>query len=319
MTVQREGNRFAIRLSDGRSLALAPQECWDAAVESRRLLVENAAGFSPPVVASVRKNGREFRVAVSRNIDFWHRLEHGMWEPETFGLFDRFIAEDCTYFDAGAWIGPTLLYAAQRARRAYAFEPDPVAFRELAANLACNAGAAWASRVALVNKAVTARGGTARLGSRGAFGDALSSVLFADQALAREVEAVSLEELLTQPDTLRGEVFLKMDIEGAEYEAIPRLRRALSREGTHLFLSLHPVCLMHGLRAAEGGDSLRGKLRRRLAFTRRHLALVRSLPFRRFYYCDGRPVDLRRQILRAFSSGDFVSAIFATNREWGAA
>lgn len=321
LTLHRTGASITLRIADGRTLELSPQECWDAAAALRRFIVEGPPVPGAPVAVTVRKNGVSFRVVVSRNIGFWDRLERGEWEPETYRLFDRFIAEDCLYIDAGAWIGPTVLYAAQRARKTYAFEPDPVAYRELASNLASNAGAEWASRVTLFNKAVTARGGTVRLGSRGAFGDALSSVLFPGEELSREVEAVSLEEIFVRPDAAGREVFIKMDIEGAEYEVIPRLRKALARRRVHLFLSIHPDSLMHSLRLRPGGgapreESLFAKFRRRFVFAHRHLRLVRSLPFRRFYYCDGRPVNLYRQVFRAFLSGRFVSAIVATDSDW---
>ena len=76
-------------------------------------------------IRTIHCNGHEFNV--TRDDDaFWDRLEQGHWEPETLAVFDHYIGPETLHVDIGSWIGPTLLYAAERARLAIGFEPDPV-------------------------------------------------------------------------------------------------------------------------------------------------------------------------------------------------
>lgn len=63
---------------------------------------------------------------------FWRRAGRGDWEPETFAVLDAHLRGDADYLDIGAWIGPTVLYAARKARHVWCFEPDPTAYRHLA-------------------------------------------------------------------------------------------------------------------------------------------------------------------------------------------
>ncbi len=63
---------------------------------------------------------------------FWRRATSGQWEPETLAVLRDHLDRDHDYLDIGAWIGPTVLYGARKARHVWCFEPDPVAFRHLA-------------------------------------------------------------------------------------------------------------------------------------------------------------------------------------------
>ena len=69
---------------------------------------------------------------------FWATVNDGTWEPETFRIFDRFLAKNTTFIDAGAWIGPTVLYASRLCNRCFALEPSPMSYRELVNNLEAN-------------------------------------------------------------------------------------------------------------------------------------------------------------------------------------
>ena len=69
---------------------------------------------------------------------FWRKAAAGKWEPETFAVLNAHLGPDRDYLDIGAWIGPTVLYGARKARRVVALEPDPVAFRALSWNIELN-------------------------------------------------------------------------------------------------------------------------------------------------------------------------------------
>lgn len=86
----------------------------------------------------IEKNGKAFYVNSSNNANFWAQLQLGVWEPETFKIFDIFLDENHSYVDLGAWIGPTVLYGCQKAKFCYAIEPDPIAFKNLKKNIELN-------------------------------------------------------------------------------------------------------------------------------------------------------------------------------------
>jgi hypothetical protein len=85
------------------------------------------------------KNGTCFIVNAQSSLFqyFWEKL-YANWEESTFTIFDRFLNTNSSYLDVGAWIGPTILYGAQKAEHVYAIEPDPVAYQELTRNLQLN-------------------------------------------------------------------------------------------------------------------------------------------------------------------------------------
>src|SRR6185295_3331065 len=66
--------------------------------------------------------------------DFWGEWERGTWEPGTREAIESHVTPGSTYVDIGAWIGPTVLWAAPIAARVLALEPDPVAYLLLVEN-----------------------------------------------------------------------------------------------------------------------------------------------------------------------------------------
>jgi FkbM family methyltransferase len=60
------------------------------------------------------------------------------WEPETFNVFDRYVTKDAVTIDIGTWIGPTVLYVAQKCKKVIAVEADQAAASTLKRNISCN-------------------------------------------------------------------------------------------------------------------------------------------------------------------------------------
>lgn len=305
-----------LRLPDKRSLALKPQDCWRLVEDARSVLIDDSPRFEPRVLREVSRGGRRFQVALSKNNGFWDNFRAGSWEPHTFAVFDRFLNEGSIYLDVGAWIGPTLFYAAQVAKAAFAFEPDPVAFDELAINLRANQGEAWASKVSILNKAIASASGQILLGSRGGGGDSESSFLFAGEQTTWQVESVALREFLREQQ-IAGGVFIKIDIEGGEYDLVPGLRPLLRSHDMDVYLSLHPSFLKSYLRKrCQPG---RSRVRRRLLFFSKHCRLLRGLPFRHLYGRSGallKPLALKYE---ALANGRFPTELVATNKTWSRA
>lgn len=309
------GQSIESTLRDGRTLALSPQELVECVDEAHYFLLEHHARFKPALVKKVVKNSKEYNVTLSSNLRFWNELEYGQWEPGTFKVFDRYVSASCVYIDIGAWIGPTAFYCAQVARLSYAFEPDPVAFKELEQNFQANRERDWISRLTVYNAAIASASGTIQLGSREGGGDSMSSVLFSDEHTSWEVKAIRLQDFIKHNGLEDRELFIKMDIEGGEYDLIPTLKEVFLQENCHLYLSLHPHFLMRSI-----GKNVRipflGGLVGRLVFVYRHIKIFQSLPYRYFYTSEGQPLRPLKELLKALLIGRVKTELVATNKKW---
>ncbi len=165
---------------------------------------------------------------------FWRKACSGQWEPETFAVLDAHLDRDHDYLDIGAWIGPTVLYGAAKARRVYCFEPDPVAFRHLAWNLELNA----VQNVSAFSVALSQGVGLARMASFGGeAGDSMTSLLN-DGEHGSDVVTLGWEDFASSADLSRVSL-VKMDIEGAEFDVLPSLIPWLKEHRPALYLSTH--------------------------------------------------------------------------------
>lgn len=153
----------------------------------------------------ITREDRTFVVAPGHEW-FWPGFADGSWEPSTFKIFDKFLDPEKNFLDIGAWIGPTALYAAPKAKKVFAFEPDPIAFQSLVMNLALNR----ADNVIPYPVAVSNEWGGIPFGAKTGYGDSMSSQIWAKGD--KEVSAVSLSAAL---EDIRPN-FMKVDIEGGE-------------------------------------------------------------------------------------------------------
>lgn len=162
---------------------------------------------------------------------FWPGFANGTWEPETFKIFDRFLDPERNFVDIGAWIGPTTLYAAHKAKQVFAFEPDQVAFRHLDINLRLN----QVKNVVAYPIAVSNAWKQMQFGPKTGFGDSMASELWGAEQW-NTVPAISLEAVLeVNPN------FIKIDIEGGEKFIFnsPSIKYALAYVKPTIHLSLH--------------------------------------------------------------------------------
>ncbi|WP_377186781.1 FkbM family methyltransferase [Ruegeria meonggei] len=178
-------------------------------------------------------NGEPFRLDPYHS-KFWRKASAGVWEPETFAVLDQFLSPDRDYIDIGAWIGPTVLYGARKARHVWCFEPDPTAFRHLAWNLDLND----IRNVSAFSVALSDQFGVARMASvRGEPGDSTSSLLH-DGVHGTDALTIAWDQFEAVNDLSRVSL-VKMDIEGAEYAVLPTLIPFLRKHRPALYLSTH--------------------------------------------------------------------------------
>ncbi|GGH26574.1 methyltransferase, FkbM family [Cribrihabitans marinus] len=198
-----------------------------------------------------RLNGAPFRLDPYHS-KFWRKASRGDWEPETFAVLDRHLSPDRDYVDIGAWIGPTVLYAARRARHVWCFEPDPVAFRHLAWNIEMNG----LTNVSAFCVALSDGVGVARMASFGGeAGDSMTSLLHSG-AHGTDALTIAWDQFASAVD-LSGVSLVKMDVEGAEFDLIPTMTGWLETQRPALYLSTHAPFLPEEQRDGRMADLAR--------------------------------------------------------------
>ena len=203
--------------------------------------------FVPGRPSTVVRDGIAFQVTPSpAYLPFWNEMASSTWEPHTMAVLKRFLRDDKTMLDVGAWIGPTTLFGAHLAREVIALEPDPVAFNELAGNIALNRDVS--SRITILKACLAPTTGPVALYSGGfyhkeqsAFGDSMSSLLSSPESTDQnsvDAQGVSIDDIEKGYDCA-SLGFIKMDVEGGEYLLLPVLRDFLATYRPTVFVSFH--------------------------------------------------------------------------------
>lgn len=156
---------------------------------------------------------------------FWDRWASGEWEPHTKAAIDRFV-DGGTFVDIGAWVGPTVLWAAERAGRVVAVEADPAALDMLTRNVD------GLGNVDIVAVAIGDRDGLTTIGVGG---DSMSRTGDGDHV----VRCVTVPTLWAEHG-IRDVQLVKVDVEGAEAEFLSGAAPFLRDVGAPVLLSTHP-------------------------------------------------------------------------------
>jgi FkbM family methyltransferase len=166
---------------------------------------------------------------------FWPEFVNG-WEEDTWNVFSRYLRPDQIFLDVGAWVGPTVLFAATLgASRIVAVEANPATAMHLTTTVGMNPS--LSERVVVVNACVSNCRGKVPFGN--ADGSHSTSSASSLRGHGFEVEAVRLGDLISQ-NGLENIAFLKIDIEGAELPIAEDLRLLSKRRNLAVHLSLHP-------------------------------------------------------------------------------
>src|SRR6185312_5200579 len=136
---------------------------WIGVDSHRGHLYRTAIHFGVPHAMQIRLRGRPVEISAGRTAAYWQGVVNGEWEPATFRIFERFIDPERCFIDMGAYVGVTLLYGCQIARRAIGIEPDPIAFAELQRNVRENLP--LTHNVELVEACITRRSGPVVFGN----------------------------------------------------------------------------------------------------------------------------------------------------------
>lgn len=189
-------------------------------------------------ILNICKNQVCFKVNGNPYFNFWEYSFKKDWEQATFNIFDKFLNENANYLDIGAWIGPTVLYGAHKAKHVYSIEPDPVAYKELTYNLQLNQDTI--RNVTCINSALTPDSQVYRLYIKSKYGDSETSLIPSNSIEDFiEVSGITITDLINTYN-IKDINFIKMDIEAGEYYIIPSMKLFLESQRPTLYLSLHP-------------------------------------------------------------------------------
>lgn len=162
-------------------------------------------------------------------------MKKGRWEPRTLQILSDYLTPTSVFYDIGAWIGPTVLYAAPRCRSVYCFEPDYVAYQYLLWNLRLNR----LQNVLPFNIALSIQDGIEGMSSFGdEAGDSQSSLLNPHENYGMEVLCLTFNTWLDMVKPDKAD-FIKMDIEGAEFDLLPAMADYIERYKPVIYLSTH--------------------------------------------------------------------------------
>lgn len=202
-------------------------------LEFFRIRFYRAHGFFPFTKNGVAYKGDPY------HLNFWRNFSAGYWEPDTFKVLGEYLSPGSVVCDIGAWIGPTVLYAASRCSKVFCFEPDNVAYHYLLWNLRLN----QLDNVLPFNIALASEDGLQKISSFGSrLGDTRSSLLNPKQE--DQVDVLCLTWDSWQRFASPGRVdFIKMDIEGGEFSLLPSMKDYLAEEKPTLYLSTHAMFL----------------------------------------------------------------------------
>ncbi|EJQ54137.1 FkbM family methyltransferase [Bacillus cereus BAG6X1-2] len=256
-------------------------------------------------IINISKNDVNFNVIsnqVARGI--WDRISQNDWEEETFKIFDRFLKPENSYIDIGAWIGPTVLYGAHKAKHVYGVEPDPIAFKEIVTNV--NLNPSIYSKVTCINAAITEKSGNINLYMRDQFGDSMSSLIPTTSDKYCQVRGITIHDLISE-NNIENVNFIKIDIEGGEYSLIPVLYEFLKSQKPTLYLSIHPRFLNENLNliSTKGVNTSEH-------FKFQTEKLLDSLQFYKYVYDNSGNLVNKDTILRVMNTGEFIF----TNERW---
>ena len=191
---------------------------------------------------------------VAQHDRFWGKVNRGTWENDTFEAIDDHTDAQTLAIDCGAWTGPTSLYMARRAGLCLSFEPDPVAFGTLSKNRALNSDAAWFDRLKIFIEAVHSSGEPIQISGFG--GNSMTSALNVNSESSWTVPTPRLQDILGEYRGGFGKVFVKIDVEGGEYDILPSIADVMADKCVSFLISFHHRRLKVALAHKHGTPAL---------------------------------------------------------------
>lgn len=263
---------------------------------------------SKRAIKKITKNGLKWLVSPGHHEAFWSKLEAGLWEPELYLKMQDLIDSETIFLDIGGWIGPTTLFGAQLAKKTYAFEPNPYVFDELKTNLYLN-HSEWTDRVEIINAGIGKADSVAWFGYANHHDDSTGSLLYAQRDQSIQVKLLDIAKFIQSLKPTGNRIFIKMDIEGSEFDLIPYLANYLKQDNFPICLSLHPQFLYQKLKLRYPGNNSMLRLARRINVSLAYRKIYESFGTRKIYTIDGREICKEKNFVNMALHALFPSEI----------
>ncbi len=172
--------------------------------------------------------------------DFWRMVEENTYEPDTMNILQLFVNENTDFIDLGAANGAISLIAASLGARVLAIEAAPSNFKIIEHNFSLNP--LIQNRMEARNIAVSSSNGTITF-SKGSNAEVFSNIVFSKPGIVPDViEVQSLDKIVTGYHEFSNDLFIKMDIEGAEWLILGNdmILENLRLHKTRMLLAIHP-------------------------------------------------------------------------------
>lgn len=165
-------------------------------------------------------------------------MRNGTFEPEETALIQRFLGKVDMFIDIGANLGYYTCLALHNGRSVIAFEPQRQNLQCLFQNLIANG---WQAGVEVYPVALSARSGLLTLyGASGPSASLIQNWAGYSPRFHQIVPVSTLDNVLGGR-LLNQRLFIKIDVEGAEYQVLSGARATLARELKPIWLL--EVCL----------------------------------------------------------------------------
>jgi len=206
--------------------------------------IKGSNPFLSAIIMLIKLNNKIF--VIKKNNIFWQNFINQRWESINFKIYKKYINFKTNYYDVGAWIGPTFFIAASLSpKKIYSFEPDIKAFRELKKNILYNKKNLKKIIINTYNKAAYTKNCNKKLYIPiGQDGNSISSLVKKKiiKYSVHNIKCLNFFDFLNNKN-LNSNDFIKIDIEGGEYELIPFVGKIIRKTKPNIYLSLHPFLL----------------------------------------------------------------------------
>jgi len=172
----------------------------------------------------------QFRVKLDTTYAIERKMLSGEYEVSTSQIINKFVREGDVCFDIGANVGPIMFYLARKATsrgKIYAFEPGPPIFERLASNVSFNPK--YCESIIIENLGVGEKNSQLHWSEELRYvGRGNGSLRIGPDYRNIIVDVVSLDSYC-QKKGIEGIDFIKIDVEGMEYEVLKGAKTVLEK------------------------------------------------------------------------------------------
>lgn len=215
---------------------------------------DNSRSFSDPVPVS----GAEYRF-IELNKQYFKVKNHWCWDEydrqilETknyiYNSYKYFLTPKSTYVDIGAWVGKTIFFAAELGgKRIFAVEANPLNFELIRENCSMNK---LTENVYVDNLCITDKDNET-IGFDGFNNEVNTSFISCIGGDKWQIPSKKLITYLTENNLIENEdLFIKIDIEGAEELILEDLEKLSQKDTVSILLSLYPTFMKNKYETCE--------------------------------------------------------------------